>query len=51
VTAYSVCITVADSELSLVEIRRSIPSHLLKVCSAHKDKVEIKWALLVKKHQ
>jgi hypothetical protein len=42
VTSCSVCITVADSELSLVEIGRSIPSHLLKVCSAHKDKTEIK---------
>jgi hypothetical protein len=37
-----VCITIADSELSLVEIGRWIPPHLLKVCSAHKDKAEIK---------
>jgi hypothetical protein len=37
-----VCITIADSELSLVEIGRSIPPHLLKVCSAHKNKTEIK---------
>jgi hypothetical protein len=42
VTSCSVCITIADSELSLIEIRRSIPPHLLKVCSAHKDKAEIK---------
>jgi hypothetical protein len=42
VTSCSVCITVADSELSLVKIGRSIPPHLLKVCSAHKDKAEIK---------
>jgi hypothetical protein len=37
-----VCITVANSKLSLVGIRRLIPPHLLKVCSAHKDKVDIK---------
>jgi hypothetical protein len=37
-----VCISLVDSELSLVGIRRLIPPHLLKVCSAHKDKVEIK---------
>jgi hypothetical protein len=36
------CITIEDSELSLIEIGRSIPLHLLKVCSAHKNKAEIK---------
>jgi hypothetical protein len=36
------CISLVDSELSLVGIGRLIPPHLLKVCSAHKDKVEIK---------
>jgi hypothetical protein len=37
-----VCITIADSKLSLIGIERLIPPHLLKVCSAHKDKEEIK---------
>jgi hypothetical protein len=36
------CVSLADSELSLVGIGRLIPPHLLKVCFAHKDKVEIK---------
>ena len=37
-----VCIIIAGSELSLVELGGSTPPHLLKVCSAHEDKVEIK---------
>ena len=36
------CIITAGSELSLVEFGGSTPHTLLKVCSAHKDKVEIK---------
>jgi len=37
-----VCIIIAGSELSLVELGGSTPPHLLKVCSAHEDKVGIK---------
>jgi hypothetical protein len=37
-----VCISLVESELSLVGIGRLIPPQWLKVCSAHKDKVEIK---------
>jgi hypothetical protein len=33
---------VVDSELPLVEFWGLIPPHLLKVCSAHKDNIEIK---------
>ena len=36
------CIIIAGSELSLVKFGGSIPHTLLKVCSARKDKVEIK---------
>ena len=36
------CIIIDGSELSLVEIGGSTPPHLLEVCSAHEDKVEIK---------
>ena len=32
----------SNSKLSLVEFGESIPPHLLEVCSAHKDRVEIK---------
>jgi hypothetical protein len=32
----------SSSELSLVEFGGSAPPHLLEVCSAHNDKVEIK---------
>jgi hypothetical protein len=32
----------SGSELLLVEFGRSTPPHLLEVCSAHNDKVEIK---------
>ena len=37
-----VCIIIAGSELSLVELGGSTPPHLLEVCSTHEDKVEIK---------
>jgi len=37
-----VCIIIAGLELSLVKFGGSIPHTLLKVCSACKDKVEIK---------
>jgi len=37
-----VCIIIAGSELSLVELGGSTPPHLLVVCSSHEDKVEIK---------
>ena len=36
------CIIIAGSEHSLVELGGSTPPHLLEVCSAHEDKVEIK---------
>jgi hypothetical protein len=37
------CIIIAGSELLLVEFRGSTPPHFARsVCSAHKDKVEIK---------
>ena len=36
------CIVIVGSELSLVEFGGSSPPHLLEVCSAHEDKVEIK---------
>ena len=36
------CIIIAGLELSLVELGGSTPPHLLKVCFAHEDKVEIK---------
>ena len=36
------CIVIVGSELSLVEFGGSTPRHLLEVCSAHKDRVEIK---------
>ena len=35
-------IIIAGSELSLIEFGGSTPHTLLEVCSAHKDKVEIK---------
>jgi hypothetical protein len=37
-----VCIIIAGSELSFVELGGSTPPHLLEVCSAHEDKIEIK---------
>ena len=36
------CIIITSLELSLVEFGGSTPPHLLEVCSAHKDRVEIK---------
>ena len=36
------CIIIAGSELSLIEFGDQLHHTLLKVCSAHKDKVEIK---------
>ena len=36
------CIVIVSSELSLAEFGGSALPHLLKVCSAHKDRVEIK---------
>ena len=36
------CIVIVGLELSLVEFGGSTPPHLLEVCSAHKDRVEIK---------
>jgi hypothetical protein len=38
-----VCIIIAGSELSLVELGGSTPPHLLEVCYTHEDKVEIKY--------
>ena len=35
-------IVIVSSELSLVEFEGLTPPHLLEVCSAHKDRVEIK---------
>ena len=37
------CIVIVGSKLSLVKFGGSTPPHLLEVCSAHKDKVEIKY--------
>ena len=36
------CIIIAGSELSLIEFGDQLHHTLLEVCSAHKDKVEIK---------
>ena len=36
------CIIIGGLELSLVEFGGSTPPHLLEVCFAHKDRVEIK---------
>ena len=36
------CIVIVSSELSLAEFGGSALPHLLKVCYAHKDRVEIK---------
>ena len=36
------CIIIAGSELSLVELGGRLPHTLLEVCPAHQDKVEIK---------
>ena len=37
------CIVIVGLELSLVEFGGSTPPHLLEVCSAHKNRVEIKY--------
>ena len=36
------CIVIVGSKLSLVKFGGSTPPHLLEVCSAYEDKVEIK---------